>query len=185
MKKPIVRKKRSASTVDYVNNEKFYLELVRYKKAIEEAAAAGKPKPQIPNYIGECIMLIARKLSNNFNFINYSFKEEMISDGIENCIMYLDNFDPEKSAKPFSYFTQIIWFAFIRRIQRERKQQYIKAKNLQQISLADSLNDVQSIERMAPNDAMNDLITAFEKEDVKKKEKKLAGVEKFVEADDE
>lgn len=177
----VKRVRRSNKNKDYVNNETFYLEMIRYKNSVEEAVKAGKPKPPIPNYIGHCIMSIANKLSNSGNFIGYSYRDEMIADGIENCIMYIDNFDPEKSKMPFAYFTQIIWFAFIRRIQKEKRQQYIKAKNLQMISLEDSLNEVMSIERMAPNDAMNDLISKFEETNTKKKEKKITGVEKFFE----
>jgi hypothetical protein len=177
--KKAVRKRGNASN-DYVNNEKFYLEMVRYKNAIEEAKKQNKPKPRASDYIGQCIMLIANKVSNSPNFMHYSYKDEMISDGVENCMLYLDNFDPEKSRKPFAYFTQIIWFAFVRRIQKEKRQQYIKAKNLQLLSIADSLNDVMSIERMAPNDAMNDLIAQVEGKSLKKKEKKKTGLEVFV-----
>lgn len=169
---------------EYVNNEKFYLEMVRYKALVEQAKQKGLTKPPIPEYIGACILMIAQRLSNNKNFIGYSYKDEMISDGIENCILYLDNFDPDKTQNPFAYFTQIIWYAFIRRIQRERRQQYIKAKNLQRFALIEALNEEVSTEKMMPNDALNDLIESFEKNE-KKKQKKPQGVEKFVEEDDE
>lgn len=179
-----MRKKKT--TNEYVDNAKLYLEMVRYKKAIEDAEKEGKERPRIPEYVGECIWKIANNLSLNFNFINYSFREEMISDGIENCVLYIHNFDPEKSNSPFAYITQIVWYAFIRRIQKEKKQQYIKAKNLQMLSIQDSLNEVSSIQRMAPNDAMNILITDFEKSEMKKKESKPPkGLEKFVEEEDE
>jgi len=112
----------------YVNNEEFLKALVEYRQQVTEAVAAGKEKPGISNYIGECILKIARHLSYKSNFINYSFKDEMISDGVENCLMYIDNFDPAKSSNPFSYFTQIVYFAFIRRIQKEGKQSTIKGK---------------------------------------------------------
>lgn len=162
MNKPIKQ------TTEYVNNEKFYLEMVRYKAAVEEARKKDLPKPRPSEYIGECIMLIARKLSNHKNFIGYSnnYKEEMISDGIENCLLYIDNFDPDKTNKPFAYFTQVIYFAFIRRLQREKKQAYIKAKQLQIFS-HDS--DEVTIDKFMKNDAMNDLIRSFEKSDEKKK----------------
>ncbi|MCX6783405.1 MAG: hypothetical protein NTZ20_05505 [Candidatus Levybacteria bacterium] len=110
----------------YVNNKKLYEAFVVYKKAVRDAEANNKSAPKIPDYIGECILTIAQRLSQKYNFALYSFKQEMISDGIENCFQYLNNFDPDKSNNPFAYFTQIIRFAFIRRIQKERKQTYIK-----------------------------------------------------------
>ena len=84
--------------------------------------------PVIPDYAGECFLKIAEKLSHRPNFINYAFREEMVSDGIENCVMYANNFNPEKSQNPFAYFTQIIHYAFLRRIQKEKKQLEIKTK---------------------------------------------------------
>ena len=112
----------------YVNNADFLAAIIEYQKKCAEAEEAGEEKPQIPNYLGECILKIATKLANRPNFINYSYKDDMILDGIENCIMYFDNFNPEKSSNPFSYFTQIIYYAFLRRIDKEKKQSYIKGK---------------------------------------------------------
>ena len=86
--------------------------------------------PVIPDYAGECFLKIAEKLSHRPNFINYAFREEMVSDGIENCVMYANNFNPEKSQNPFAYFTQIIYYAFLRRIEKEKKQLYIKYKTM-------------------------------------------------------
>lgn len=87
-----------------------------------------KELPQIPEYIGECFLKIATHLSFKPNFVNYTYRDDMISDGVENCLVYILNFDPAKSSNPFGYFTQIIYFAFLRRIQRERKHTYIKYK---------------------------------------------------------
>jgi hypothetical protein len=114
--------------VHYVNNADFLAAIVEYKKLCRAAEDAGDEKPIIPNYLGSCILKIATKLANRPNFINYSYKDDMILDGIENCIQYFDNFNPEKSANPFSYFTQIIYYAFLRRIEKEKKQAYIKGK---------------------------------------------------------
>lgn len=114
--------------VHYVDNAKFLQEILVYKQACREAEESGEEKPVIPNYLGECILKIATKLSNSPNFINYSYKDDMILDGIENCIQYFDNFDPEKSKNPFAYFTQIVWYAFLRRIDKEKKQSYIRGK---------------------------------------------------------
>lgn len=114
--------------VEYVNNVDLLAAIVKHKKLVAEAESCGDPKPPISNYIGACILKIATKLANRPNFINYSYKDEMILDGIENCIQYFDNFDPEKSSNPFSYFTTIIWYAYLRRIDKEKKQSYIKGK---------------------------------------------------------
>lgn len=118
----------SAKPEHYVNNKDFLEALIEYKNQVYFAAENGKPKPRLSNYIGECFLKIANHLSYRPNFVNYMFKEDMISDGIENCVQYVDNFDPEKSRNPFAYFTQIIYYAFLRRIQREKKQLEIKNK---------------------------------------------------------
>jgi hypothetical protein len=112
----------------YVNNQKFLEAMSEWKDQIKIAEDSGEGKPPISEYIGECFLLIAERLSMRANFINYPFREEMVGDAIENCLMYASNFDPEKSKNPFSYFTQIIYYAFLRRIQKEKKQNYIKYK---------------------------------------------------------
>jgi hypothetical protein len=117
----------------YVSNSDFLAAIKQYKISVAEAESKGFPSPVIPNYLGECLLKIATHLSYKPNFVNYSYREEMISDGVENCIQYLSNFDPDKSSNPFSYFTQVIWFAFLRRIAKEKKQTYIKGKLIQEI----------------------------------------------------
>ena len=112
--------------VHYVNNAKFLEALKDWNDKCREAEEEGEPTPQVTNYIGECFLKIANGLSYRPNFINYTYKQEMISDGIENCLQYIHNFNPEKSKNPFAYFTQIIYYAFIRRIQKEKKQTHIK-----------------------------------------------------------
>jgi hypothetical protein len=115
----------------YVNNADFLAAIVEMRAKKKEAEEKGLPKPIVSNYIGECILKIATHLSYKPNFINYSYREEMISDGIENSLQYIDNFDPDKSKNPFAYFTQIIYYAFLRRIAKEKKQSYIKGKLIQ------------------------------------------------------
>ena len=115
----------------YVNNKEFLAALIRYREDVEIAQIQNKPKPVIPTYIGDCFLKIANHLSFKPNFVNYMFKEDMISDGIENCVQYIHNFNPEKSKNPFAYFTQIIHYAFLRRIQREKRQLDIKNKILE------------------------------------------------------
>jgi len=112
----------------YIDNKAFYKEMVEWKQLCKDAEESDESRPPITNYIGECFMNIAEHLSRKANFMNYPYREEMVSDGIENCLMYAHNFDPEKSKNPFSYFTQIIYYAFLRRIEKEKKQAYVKLK---------------------------------------------------------
>jgi hypothetical protein len=139
----MAKRKRSEH---YVNNKEFLAALIRHRENIEIAEIQGKEKPRIPRYIGECFLKIATHLSFKPNFVNYMFKEDMISDGIENCVQYIHNFNPEKSQNPFAYFTQIIHYAFLRRIQKEKKQLEIKNKILEktgyeQVFDRDTLDD--------------------------------------------
>jgi hypothetical protein len=115
----------------YVNNKEFLEALVVYRFKVAKAKETGQDRPKVPNYIGECFLKIATHLSYRPNFVNYMFKDDMVCDGIENCLQYIDNFDPAKSTNPFAYFTQIIYFAFLRRIQKEKKQLDIKNKILE------------------------------------------------------
>jgi len=119
----------------YVDNEKFLQALLDHKQACVNAVAEGKEKPILPNYIGECFIKIANHLAYKGNFINYSFRDDMVSDAIENCLVAAEKFDPTKSANPFAYYTQIVYFAFIRRIQKEKKQQATKYKMLENINI--------------------------------------------------
>jgi hypothetical protein len=120
-------KKERKRSEHYVSNKEFYQALVEYKQKVDEAKLLGKPKPKIPNYIGECFLKIATHLSYKPNFVNYMFKDDMICDGIENCVQYIHNFDVTKK-NPFAYFTQVIYYAFLRRIAKEKKQLEIKTK---------------------------------------------------------
>jgi len=125
----------------YVNNKEFLDSIVEYKKKVKAALEKNETKPRITNYLGECFLKIATHLSYKPNFVNYMFREDMISDGIENCVQYIDNFDPEKSTNPFAYFTQIVYFAFLRRISKEKKQLEIKSKILEQSGFDEVFND--------------------------------------------
>ena len=112
----------------YVNNPDFLEAMIKFRSSVIEANESGKERPRVPHYIGECLMKIAVNLSHKPNFSGYTYKEDMISDGIENCLQYIDNFNPEKSQNPFAYFTQIIYYAFLRRIAKEKKVLYTKLK---------------------------------------------------------
>jgi hypothetical protein len=139
----MTKRKRS---VHYVNNKDFLDALIVYRNAVRDAAEKGEPKPKIPNYLGECFLKIATHLSFKPNFVNYIFKDDMISDGIENCVQYIHNFNPEKSTNPFAYFTQIIHYAFLRRIQKEKKQLEIKNKILEKTGYDEVFVDNNSID---------------------------------------
>ena len=137
------RRKRSEH---YVNNKEFLAALIKYREDVEIAKLRDRPKPVIPRYIGECFLKIANHLSFKPNFVNYMFKEDMISDGIENCVQYIHNFNPEKSQNPFAYFTQIIHYAFLRRIQREKRQLEIKNKILEKSGYSEVFDDNNQID---------------------------------------
>jgi hypothetical protein len=134
----MTKRKRSEHCV---NNKEFLSALIKYREDIAIAEIQGKPKPPIPRYIGECFLKIANHLSFKPNFVNYMFKEDMISDGIENCVQYIHNFNPEKSQNPFAYFTQIIHYAFIRRIGKEKRQLEIKNKILERSEYSEVFAD--------------------------------------------
>ena len=130
----------------YVDNEKFLEVMTGYRNAYLESRENGEEqKPMIPDYAGECFLKIAERLSHRPNFINYAFREEMVSDGIENCVMYASNFNPEKSSNPFAYFTQITYYAFLRRIEKEKKQLYIKYKTMDEYSTLEENSDMEGM----------------------------------------
>ena len=174
----------------YVDNEKFLEVMTEYRNAYLESKENGEEqKPMIPDYAGECFLKIAERLSHRPNFINYAFREEMVSDGIENCVMYASNFDHEKSSNPFAYFTQIIYYAFLRRIQKEKKQLYIKHKAIENFQVFEENIDPIDGSRMVinsnviePTEYMKDFVQEFEKKEKENKVKKEIpprGVEVF------
>ena len=148
----------------YVNNKEFLAAMVEYKKMCKRAKREKRNKPPVTNYIGECFLKIANHLSYRPNFINYTYRDDMISDGIENCLQYLDNFDPDKSSNPFAYFTQIIYYAFVRRIQKEKKQTTIKQK-----MIADSNYDDMTLQPGEDREFKNQF-TEFLKQNLPKEE---------------
>ena len=145
-RKVIVARKKQ----HYVDNEKFLVVMADYREKYLQAKDDEEELPVIPDYAGECFLKIAERLSHRPNFINYAFREEMVSDGIENCVMYASNFNPEKSTNPFAYFTQIIYYAFLRRIEKEKKQLYIKYKTMEEYS---SLEDHVDMGEMSSEDS--------------------------------
>lgn len=177
---------------NYVDNKKFLVEMVKFRQSVIDAEAEGKPRPIVPYYIGDCIMKIATHLSYKPNFVNYTFREEMISDGIENCLQYIDNFNPEKSKNPFAYFTQIIYYAFLRRIQKEKRYLYTKYKATENANIFGETSDVQEQDIMShyedsiknsewSKEYMSDFIENFEETKRRKRKAKRATLDQFIE----
>lgn len=121
-------KRATKKSKQYIDNSQFLVAMIEWKKKIREAEDCGEKNPPVCTYIAECFINISEHLSYRPNFMNYPFREDMVGDGIENCILYAHNFDENKSKNPFSYFTQIIYYAFLRRIEKEKKQAYVKFK---------------------------------------------------------
>jgi hypothetical protein len=166
----------------YVDNKRFLEEIKKYKVKIKEAEEKGLVKPSIPSYAGECIMKIAANFSTKSSFINYSWREEMVSDAIENSIMYFDNFDPEKSNNPFGYFTMIMLRAFKRRISKEEKMRYTMYKFFERTMIqTDQSNYLQSEDNNLPSSEMYDNISRFIEnfEDKEQKRKDIKNAKKM------
>lgn len=175
---------KKKNTVHYVNNKQMYDTMKVYIRAVRKSKREKIEPPRIPEYIGECLYLICNKLSLKPQFSGYTWRDEMISDGIENCIVAIDNFDPRKSNNPFAYFTMIAWNAFIRRIQREKKQTYIKHKNMQNIYVTDEILAEFNIANSG-DEKSDDIIKNFEdklqaSKKKKKKSSKKKGLEIFI-----
>tara|TARA_B100000085_G_scaffold42535_1_gene35600 strand:- start:1879 stop:2475 length:597 start_codon:yes stop_codon:yes gene_type:complete len=134
--------KKKTENRHYVNNKEFLAAMTEYRTARVAAEEAGETPPRVSNYIGECFVKIANHLAYKSNFVNYTFREEMILDGIENCITYINNFDPAKSSNPFAYFTQITYYAFLRRIQKEKKQLDAKYRYIQSLDLQTMMDEL-------------------------------------------
>lgn len=177
----------------YVNNADFLAAIVEMRAKKKEAEEQGLPKPVVSNYIGECILKIATHLSYKPNFINYSYRDDMILDGVENCIQYIDNFNPDKSNNPFAYFTQIIYYAFLRRIAKEKKQSYIKGKMIQdmpfemfELQEQDDTGEFRNAYMDFIQQHTNfDNVLAFEEKKKAKKKKATVNLDNFIEGDND
>lgn len=141
----LVMKKTKKKSEHYVNNKDFYQALLEYKKQVEFCKSNDLPKPKVSNYLGDCFLRISNHLAYKPNFVNYMFKDDMICDGIENCIQYIDNFDTNRT-NPFAYFTQIVYYAFLRRIAKEKRQLEIKSKIIEKSGFSEVFSaDVSDI----------------------------------------
>ena len=169
-------------SVHYVDNKKFLQAMIDWRETWTDEENI----PHVTNYIGECFLKIATHLSYRPNFINYTYRDEMISDGIENCLQYVKNFNPEKSKNPFAYFTQIIYYAFLRRIAKEKKQSHIKNKMIEREAY-NSFTTMEGDSNTYQVDSI-DLAAFLPDEDVYKPKKKQStkkkGLEVFMEKED-
>ena len=166
----------------YVDNKLFFAEMEKWKAEIDESDEVDDLPPMVTEYMGECFYKIATHLSYRPNFINYTYREEMIGDGIENCIRYAKNFNPEKSKNPFAYFTQIIYYAFIRRITKEKKQTSIKQKIIDNTSTK-TYDIMEGDDDVYSNTYMEFLRDNLEEKDIPKQKRKKSkkGIEHFIE----
>ena len=161
--------KKAKEKPHYVDNKKFLEAMIEYRDRCEKAKNRNRKKPDVTNYIGECFLKIANHLSYRPNFINYTFRDDMISDGIENCLQYMDNFNPDKSKNPFAYFTQIIYYAFIRRIQKEKKQIQIKAKLIANTGVENMMDQLQGDDQQYQSQLLDFLQRNLKEEEPTKK----------------
>jgi hypothetical protein len=179
---------KKSTTPHYVNNKKFLEAMTEFRTSVIEAKERIEDRPVVPVYIAECIMSIATRLSYRPNFVNYTFRDEMVCDGIENCLQYIDNFNPEKSSNPFAYFTQIIYYAFLRRIQKEKKYLYVKYKATERANLLGQTSDRQNHDTSAAygdeikqsagsQEYMNEFIQNYEDTILRKKKCKVVSEE--------
>lgn len=171
---------------NYINNKEFYAHLVEYKKLCDEAEKNNEPTPRITETIGQAFLMISKKLASKSNFSGYTYKDEMISDALENCIVAIHSFNPEKSKNPFAYFTQIIWYAFLRRIEKEKKQTYVKYKSLEHLVIDADIEDDDNYKNFdIENDKMRPIIERFETTNKKSKakQKEKVGLELFTDED--
>lgn len=170
---------------NYINNKTLYGAMIHYKNELKEAVVKGEEKPIVPKYIGESILLICNNLAKKPNFSGYTYKMDMISDGIMDCISAVDNFNPDKTNNPFAYFTQIAWNAFLRRIQKEKKQTYIKMKNFENSFIFSEMQEEGHSTQLKANEYSADVVRSYEEKLTKnKKPSKLSGIEKFSEEEE-
>jgi len=184
VKKTYVKHRKENKSRSYVDNKKLYEELSIYAKAYKEAKEQNKPKPQMSSYLGMAIIKISEGLSMRWNFNGYTYREEMVGDAIENVVKYVHNFDPDKYKNAFGYITMIINNAFLRKMDDEKKQVYIRHKVLEEHTLQNRLASVSEHEEnfkitvdLNEDGRLDNLINKFEAKAKKPKRKK--GVELF------
>jgi len=168
-----------------VNNADFYEALKKHRTACQAARDSDKPLPQVPNYLGECLLQIATNLARRPNFSGYAYREDMIMDGVENALRYIESFDPNRTKNPFGYFTKVIWFRFIRKIKDEKKQLYVRFKNSQSLLSGQGTFEAgqEEVQMNLSNsvDYMNAFIEEFEEKNFGKKNIKASDLDREAE----
>ena len=171
----------------YVNNRQFSYAVVDYVNSALLAESENREPPKVTNYIAECFLKIAEGLSHKSNFIRYTYREEMVMDAVENCLRAIHNYDIEAATRTglpnaFAYFTQICYYAFLRRIAKEKKQQDVKFKYIETAGIEDFIHydasmagDMHEVERMFV-DELRDRIDKIR--DVDSRVKDFAKIEK-------
>lgn len=170
--------------VNYINNQRFLEEIVNHRDRLKAAREAERNEPILPDYIGECFLQIAERYSRKPQFAMYPYREEMVYDALENCILYWESFNPDKGSNPFAYFTQVTHYAFLRRIEKEKYQLYVKFKSLEHFMLENvnsaDINDGSLNENAFTinTEYMNDFVRDFEAKMQAKKASKKEGKKK-------
>tara|TARA_B100000287_G_scaffold160914_1_gene151801 strand:+ start:2558 stop:3097 length:540 start_codon:yes stop_codon:yes gene_type:complete len=175
----------------FVDNEKFYSEMVAWKEKLYQNQAQGmsNPRPDIPEYIGECIWKIASRFATKPNWRN-AYTDDMVGDAVEECIKYLDRFNEKKSTNPFSYFTQVVYYSFLRRISKEKRYLYVKYKVIMNSEVSDFFEGAENQvefnkEELLSKFQANEYIEYYENNvkpsnKKKKKKKSVETIEKFI-----
>lgn len=160
---------------DYIDKNEFYEALVQYKDRCQQARDQGLEVPRVTNYIGKCFLAIANGIAARSNFSNYPFREDMVQEGVENCLMVIENFDPSHNKKnAFGYFSKIIWWAYLRRIAKEKKSLYTKFKaSHEMISMCETYVGGDEIKLSLNTDAdyIDNFIRDYEDAEKRKKER--------------
>jgi hypothetical protein len=177
----------------YVENKKFGEAIVEYVNRVTAAKESEQPIPIVPNYIADCFLKIAEGLSHKVNFIRYTYREEMVMDAVENCLRAINNYNPNATTRTgtpnaFAYFTQICYFAFLRRIEKEKKQQDIKFKFIEQSGIEEFIANIQGDDTHSEQafiDSLRERISLVKDKDVAikefaKKEKQNKSLELFM-----
>ena len=162
--KNVIRKPPSEKHTHYVDKPVLLEAMSKHREAVLLARADGKQPPRANDYIGSCILKICHGLSMNRHFVRYTqhWKEEMVYDAVENCSRAIDNFDPKLSNNAFGYFTQIAFNAFLRRIDKERRHQYIKHKSFESSGMYEYVLDEMITHATEHNEISSGIVEAYE-----------------------
>ena len=175
--------KEARAKPHYVNNKQFTQAVVDYANETKAAREAGDSDPMVPNYIAECLLKMNEGLSHKSNFVRYTYREEMVMDGVENCLKALANFDATAATRggnpnAFGYFTQISWFAFLRRIAKEKKQNDVRLKFIAESGMDEFMIDPDEDPEVAK--AVQSFVDNLRRriDDVKEKDQKVKDFKK-------